>query len=142
MEFELVEGRILDRRKRFLADVELPDGTQVVAHLANTGRMTNCWEPGAPCRLSHSNDPKRKLAWSVEQIRMTDWICVNTARPNRIVQEALESPWPPRLCRSAAPAAAVPKGLSGEDRKGLETALERLLKLRGKWDAFQKDEDA
>lgn len=89
MKFELTEARILDRRKRFLADVEFEDGSRAVAHLANTGRMTNCWTPGAPVRLSHSDNPKRKLAWSVEQVRMDDWICVNTARPNRLVEEAL-----------------------------------------------------
>lgn len=97
MQLEMVEGRILDRRKRFLADVELPDGTHTVAHLANTGRMTGCWRPGARCRLTHSDDPKRKLAWSVEQIDVDGWICVNTARPNRMVEEALRQGRIPEL---------------------------------------------
>ncbi|MCB9669485.1 MAG: DNA/RNA nuclease SfsA [Alphaproteobacteria bacterium] len=81
---------MLDRRKRFLADVELPGGERVVAHLANTGRMTGCWEPGCAVRVWRSDDPKRKLAWSVEQTRVGGhWILVNTARANAIVGEAL-----------------------------------------------------
>ncbi|MEZ4322747.1 MAG: DNA/RNA nuclease SfsA [Myxococcota bacterium] len=92
----LVTGTLLARRKRFLADVRLPDGTEVTAHLANTGAMTACWAEGAPCRLSHSDDPKRSLAWSVEQTFVGGcWILVNTARPNRIVEEAL---WDGRIC--------------------------------------------
>src|SRR5688572_30679790 len=35
---QLVEGRILERYKRFLADIEI-DGAVVVAHTANTGSM-------------------------------------------------------------------------------------------------------
>lgn len=89
MQLEMVEGRILDRRKRFLADVELPGGERVVAHLANTGKMTGCWEPGAPCRLSHHPGRGRKLPWSVEQIHVGGWILVNSARPNQLVHEAL-----------------------------------------------------
>lgn len=89
MNLALVEGRIWDRRKRFLADVELPTGERVVAHLANTGRMTNCWAPGAPCRLSFHDVPSRKLKWSVEQVFLDGWIVVNTARPNQLVHEAL-----------------------------------------------------
>ena len=65
MDLSLTEAVLLDRRQRFLADVELADGTRTVAHLANTGRMTNCWAPGARCRLSHSDNPARKLAWEL-----------------------------------------------------------------------------
>lgn len=92
MEYEapLVEGVLLRRYKRFLADVRLPDGTEAVAHVANTGRMTGCWEPGCAARLRHAADPKRKLAWSVEQTRVGEhWIGVNTARANTLVGEAL-----------------------------------------------------
>lgn len=89
MKLAMVEGRILDRRKRFLADVELPDGERVVAHLANTGKMTGCWAPGAACRLSHHPGRGRKLPWSVEQIHVDGWILVNSARPNQLVEEAL-----------------------------------------------------
>ncbi len=92
----LVRGRLVRRYKRFFADCVLeegPDaGAEITAHLANTGKMTGCWAEGAPCRLSRSDNPKRKLKWSVEQTCIDGrWILVNTARPNRVVEEALRA---------------------------------------------------
>ncbi|WP_419649761.1 DNA/RNA nuclease SfsA [Thiolapillus sp.] len=86
----LSNGRILKRYKRFLADVELDSGELVVAHVPNTGRMTGCWEAGAPVQLSHSDNPRRKLAWTLERVDMGNgWIGVNTQRTNPVVEEAL-----------------------------------------------------
>ena len=86
----LQEGRILNRYKRFLADIELPDGRVVTAHCPNTGSMLGCWEPGAPVQLSHSENPRRKLAWTLERVDMGGgWIGVNTSRTNAVVAEAV-----------------------------------------------------
>jgi len=82
----LTDGTILRRYKRFLADVKLDNGELVTAHCPNTGAMTNCWAPGAPVQLSHSDNPKRKLAWTLERVEMgAGWVGVNTARTNAIV---------------------------------------------------------
>lgn len=87
----LTTGRILRRYKRFLADVVLDDGTEVVAHCPNTGAMTGCWTPDAPVQLSHSDNPKRKLAWTLERVDMgRGWVGVNTHRVNPVVAEAVE----------------------------------------------------
>ena len=40
---ELVPGTLLKRYKRFLADIRLDDGCEVVAHCPNTGSTTNYW---------------------------------------------------------------------------------------------------
>lgn len=89
-EAPLVEVVILDRRKRFLADVRWPDGTLATAHLANTGSMAGCWHPGALARVRDSGDPKRRLRYSVEQIQVEgEWIVVNTARANQVVAAGL-----------------------------------------------------
>lgn len=87
----LVGGRIQRRYKRFLADVELDGGALVVAHVPNTGTMASCWEPGAAVQLSHSDNPRRKLAWTLERVDMgAGWIGVNTARPNQLAAAAVE----------------------------------------------------
>jgi len=86
----LFDGRILRRYKRFLADVELMDGTRVTVHVANTGSMAGCWAPGAPVQLSRSSNPRRKLPWTLERVDMgRGWVGVNTARPNAVMAEGI-----------------------------------------------------
>lgn len=86
----LVDGRILRRYQRFLADVELADGTLVTAHVPNTGRMTGCWEAGAPVQLSYNSDPRRRLVWTLERVDMGQgWIGVHTGRPNAVLAEGI-----------------------------------------------------
>ena len=87
----LVQGTLVKRYKRFLADVELNSGELVVAHCPNTGAMTGCAEPGWRVWLSPSNNPKRKLAytWELAQTDNSDWIGINTQNANKLVSEAL-----------------------------------------------------
>jgi len=93
----LVEGVFIRRYKRFFADVEV-GGEALTAHIANTGSMRACTAPRAPVRLSRSDNPKRKLPWSVEQISVGGkWIVVNTARPNAVVAEAVRAGRVPEL---------------------------------------------
>ncbi len=88
----LTNGRILDRYKRFLADVELEDGRRITAHCPNTGSMATCWEPGAPVQLSYSGNPRRKLSWTLERVDMgRGWVGVHTGRVNAVVAEAIDS---------------------------------------------------
>jgi sugar fermentation stimulation protein A len=93
MEFPtpLIEGKILKRYKRFLADIELSSGEVVTAHTANTGSMKTCWEPGWEVRVSYHDNPKRKLKYGLELTHNGDtWIGVNTSLPNKIAHEAIE----------------------------------------------------
>lgn len=94
----LVLGTLVRRYKRFLADVRLDDGRELTAHVANTGPMTGCAEPGWRIALSHHPDKGRKLPWSWELVRPAppwgsgdSWVLVNTARTNTIVGEALRA---------------------------------------------------
>lgn len=86
----LIAGTLVKRYKRFLADIELSTGGMVTAHCPNTGPMTGVCDVGAPVYLSHSDNPKRKLAytWEIIQIDKT-WVGVNTALPNRVIKQAL-----------------------------------------------------
>ena len=86
----LVEGRLVDRYKRFFADVRLPDGRVVVTHCANPGSMRNCRPDGARVWVSESDDPRRKLRYTWELVEVDGTlVCVNTAFGNRVVAEAL-----------------------------------------------------
>jgi sugar fermentation stimulation protein A len=85
----LVSGTIIKRYKRFLADVELPDGTVAVAHCTNTGTMATCWEPGDLVLLEPALNPARKLRFTWLACRRGGaWVGVETGMPNRVVAEA------------------------------------------------------
>ena len=89
----LIEGRLLKRYKRFLADVELSDGNVITAHTANTGAMTGCCEPGSRVWLSRSENPKRKypLTWEIIEVAPGVSCGINTMLSNKLVREAIES---------------------------------------------------
>lgn len=85
----LVRARILRRYKRFLADVALDDGSEAVAHCANTGTMRSCWAPDDRCLLRVHDDPKRKLKHTLVACeREGTWVGVDTGVPNRLAFEA------------------------------------------------------
>jgi len=99
----LVGGTLIRRYQRFLADVALADGTTVTAHCPNTGSMQDCSEPGRPVYLSVHDNPKRKLAYTWELIRMPDSLVgVNTLMPNRLVRHAVQTGQVPELGGYAA----------------------------------------
>ncbi len=86
----LLQGHLIRRYKRFLSDIELDSGERVTAHVANPGAMTGLAEPGMEVWLSRSDNPKRKLAFSWELVRVgRHLVGVNASLPNRLVEEAL-----------------------------------------------------
>ncbi|GGC94306.1 DNA/RNA nuclease SfsA [Vreelandella lutescens] len=93
----LVPGVLLRRYKRFLADVRLDSGEEVVAHCPNTGSMKAVNVPGCRVWLSPSNNPKRKLEWTWEWIELpepnggTALASVHTGRANGLVEAAINA---------------------------------------------------
>lgn len=85
----LIQGRVVKRYKRFLADVELEDGRYVTVHCTNTGTMKTCWAPGDLVLLEPSSNPARKLPYTWLVCRRGDtWVGVDTGIPNKVVAEA------------------------------------------------------
>jgi sugar fermentation stimulation protein A len=89
----LYPGILLKRYKRFFVDVQLASGEIVTAHCPNTGPMTGVSTPLSAVQLSKSENPNRKLAYTLELIQVNDneptWVGVNTILPNRVVKLAL-----------------------------------------------------
>lgn len=93
MKWELEKATLIKRYKRFLGDVRLNNGQEFTLHIANTGAMTGCAEPGDTVWYSSSNNPKRKYpnSWELTQNQQGHFICVNTQVANKLVLEALEN---------------------------------------------------
>ncbi|MCD4715355.1 MAG: DNA/RNA nuclease SfsA [Desulfobacterales bacterium] len=83
----LIQGILIKRYKRFMADVKLKNGHVVTAHCPNSGSMMECSEPGRKVYLSRHNNPKRKLKYTWEMIEMpSSLVGVNTMVPNQLVK--------------------------------------------------------
>lgn len=90
----LIEGVLVRRYKRFLADVELADGSVVTAHTPNTGSMAQCAVAGHRVLISESDNPARKLGFTLELIKVGGhWVDTHTHRTNRVVEEGLRQGW-------------------------------------------------
>jgi len=89
----LIRATLIKRYKRFLSDHLLADGTEVTAHVANTGAMLGLHEPGMETWLSPANDPKRKLKFTWELVRAAKGknglVGINTQHPNNLAAEAI-----------------------------------------------------
>jgi len=111
----LQPARLLKRYKRFLADVQTPQGELLTIHCANTGAMTGCMAPGWQIWYSTSDNPRRKYphSWEWSDTPEGERIGVNTARANTLAVEAIVQQQIPELAGYAAPATEVRYGREG-----------------------------
>lgn len=125
----LLPGTLIRRYKRFLADVRLESGAEITAHCANPGSMMGLAEPGSEVWLSPARNPKRKLRYSWELVRIGDGLVgVNTALPNRIVEDAVNAQTIPELI-GYAPARR-------EVKYGRNSRIDLLLQKNGRPDCY------
>ena len=87
----LIKGKLIKRYKRFFTDIEV-NNKILTAHCPNTGSMMGLLDKNNQVWITHHNDPKRKLKYTLEMIKVNQKIIgVNTHRANRIVKHALEN---------------------------------------------------
>jgi len=90
----MTRGVLVQRYKRFFADLVLDDGREITAHCPNSGAMLGVNLPGQGAWVSWSDDPKRKLAATLQLVEAAGpdgkgLVGVNTHLPNKLVAEAL-----------------------------------------------------
>ncbi|MGH7006665.1 MAG: DNA/RNA nuclease SfsA [Alphaproteobacteria bacterium] len=125
----LVTGTLVQRYKRFLADIILDDGKAITSSVPNTGSMLGLTDPGIRVWLSHSTDAKRKYAHTLQLVEVaSQMIGVNTGLPNRIAEEA--------ILAGAVPALAGYGELRREQRYGAKSRIDLLLRQPGLADAY------
>ena len=90
-ENKLIAGQFIKRYKRFFVDVKVKDKI-VTAHCPNTGSMYGLLKKGNKVWLSRSDNPKRKLKYTLQIIEdYKSKVGVNTHLANKIVLHALEN---------------------------------------------------
>ncbi len=126
MEFSapLIPAKLIQRYKRFLADVVMPDGETITVHCPNSGAMMGVAPPGARCWVSRSDTPKRKLAHTLENDDLNGVLVgINTHRPNALAREAIVNGVIPEL--GGFDAIATERTYRhGEDKSRFDLALE------------------
>ena len=125
----LLEGRLLRRYQRFLADVDTAAGI-LTAHCPNTGSMQGCAEPGMRVWLSPATNPARKLAWTWELVEALPGVVVgmHTGRSNALVREAIEAGRVPDLAGYPA--------IRPEVKYGEGSRIDLLLTAPGRPDCY------
>ncbi len=121
----LIEGTLVRRYMRFMADVRLAAGDVVTAHCANSGSMLSVKEPGSRVWLSPAANPERKLKYSWELIEVFGTLVgINTSHPNRIVAEAIADGLIPELTGY--------ESIRREQKYGKNSRIDILLEGGGK----------
>ena len=147
----LIEGVLVKRYKRFLADIILQDGREITAHCPNTGSMRGLTKLGSRVWLSQSASSGRKYPHTWEIVEEKEegesegvMVGVNTHNPNRIVGAALEKGEIPGLKMYTSIRREVPYGeksridflLEGEGRSPCYVEVKNVHYREGKTALF------
>ena len=85
----LLQGSLIKRYKRFFVDIKYKNKI-ITAHCPNSGSMMGLLNKGNKVLFSKSNNPSRKLKYTLEIIEVEKkMVGINTLTTNKIVLEAL-----------------------------------------------------
>tara|TARA_B100000902_G_C27011007_1_gene764785 strand:+ start:109 stop:804 length:696 start_codon:yes stop_codon:yes gene_type:complete len=88
---KLIPGQFIKRYKRFFVDIKIKNQV-ITAHCPNTGSMVGLLQQGNKVWISKSNNPNRKLKYTLEIIEVQkSKVGVNTHLANKIVLHALKN---------------------------------------------------
>lgn len=88
----------LQRKQRFLASMELANGSQELVYCANSGAMTGTLSSGSRALIWDSGNTTRKRRFTWRAIETEGlWVGTDTHLSNRIVEKALRLQLIPRL---------------------------------------------
>ena len=88
---KLLQGTLIKRYKRFFVDIKYQNKT-ITAHCPNSGSMMGLLNLGNKVWFSKSEDPKRKLKYTLQIISVNkNLVGINTHLTNKIVFEALKN---------------------------------------------------
>lgn len=129
----LSPGRLVQRYKRFLADIVLDTGEAITASCPNTGAMLGLTAPGTRVWVSHNDSPARKYRHTLELVESGSpaspvLVGINTGLPNRIVTEA--------ICDGRIDALSGYQNLRNEVKYGANSRIDLLLSDPAKPDCY------
>jgi sugar fermentation stimulation protein A len=135
MQFQtpLLRGTLIQRYKRFLADIRLESGEIITATCPNTGSMMGLTTPGLPVWVSISDSPTRKYKHTWEMLEVDlgkgpNLVGINTNHPNALVSEAI-------LGKRVATLKGY-ENLRREVKYGVNSRIDILLESPGKPPAY------
>lgn len=126
----LIPATLIQRYKRFLADVRLHTGEVITTTCPNTGTMLGMTDPGLAVYLSRSDSPTRKYAhtWHITDKPGIGLVGIDTSLPNRITEEAITA-------QAIPPLSGYPN-LRREVKYGENSRIDLLLQGGGKPDCY------
>lgn len=117
----LLPGRLVQRYKRFLADIILDTGEEITAHCANSGSLLGLAAPQSRLYVSPALGETRKLKYTWEMVESQNtWVGINTSLPNLLAQEA--------ILQNQIPELSGYSSLSREVKYGTNSRIDLLLK--------------
>ena len=129
----LLRGTLIQRYKRFLADIRLDNGEAITATCPNTGSMMGLTTPGTPVWVSTSVSLTRKYKHTWEMLEVDlgkgpSLVGINTNHPNALVSEAI-------LAKRVAALKGY-ESLRREVKYGTNSRIDILLESAGKPPAY------